>query len=108
LIGWWPKTLFNNTFSYATKIAWAGSVLYPKNEMSPPMGSGHMAAEGANKAAYISHIKLYDQFGGVVDPDESAVKELTDKYDCFRTDGFKYSHGKHYNFYYGGPAGCRN
>jgi Neprosin len=108
LIGWWPKTLFNNTFSYATKIAWAGSVLYPKNETSPPMGSGHMAAEGANKAAYISHIKLYDQFGGVVDPDESAVKELTDKYDCFRTDGFKYSHGKHYNFYYGGPAGCRN
>jgi Neprosin len=78
LIGWWPKTLFNNTFDYATKIAWAAGVFYLKNETSPPMGSGHAACEGANKAAYISNIKIFDQFGQTTDPDAYMVKELTD------------------------------
>ncbi|KAJ3707304.1 hypothetical protein LUZ61_011009 [Rhynchospora tenuis] len=106
LIGWWPKTLFNNTFDSATKIAWLGSVFYPKNETSPPMGSGHFAVEGAHKAAYISHIKIFDEFGQATDP--YIGRGLTDRKDCFTTDGFKYSHHDGFHFYYGGPSGCQN
>ncbi|XP_078163501.1 protein neprosin-like [Carex rostrata] len=108
LIGWWPKSLFNNTFDYATTIAWAGSVMYRKNETSPRMGSGHAACEGANKAAYISNIKVYDKFGQTGDPDETEVREFTDRDDCFTTCGFTFSQGIGYNFYYGGPSGCIN
>ncbi|KAF3320032.1 hypothetical protein FCM35_KLT21733 [Carex littledalei] len=39
LIGWWPKTLFNNTFDHATKFVWAAEIFYPKSETSPAMGS---------------------------------------------------------------------
>ncbi|XP_078169458.1 protein neprosin-like [Carex rostrata] len=106
LIGWWPKTLFNNTFDYATTIVWAGGVLYPKNETSPPMGSGHVGCEGAKKAAYISNIKIFDKYGQPGPPYEE--NEFTDRSDCFTTGGFKYSYGKGYNFFYGGHAGCNN
>ncbi|KAF3331181.1 hypothetical protein FCM35_KLT04535 [Carex littledalei] len=112
LIGWWPKALFNNTFDYATKIMWAAGVHYPKNETSPPMGSGHAATEGANKAAYISHIKVYNHFGYPSNPSsypsDVKVEELTDRYDCFSTDGFQMPQSRHNNFYYGGPPGCKN
>ncbi|KAJ4758835.1 NEP-interacting protein (DUF239) [Rhynchospora pubera] len=106
LIGWWPKTLFDNTFDYATIIAWVGNVFYPSNERSPPMGSGHYAVEGAHKAAYISHIKIFDQNGQAMDP--YIVRDLADRKDCFTTDDFKYSHHVGYHFYYGGPSGCQN
>ncbi|KAJ4799666.1 NEP-interacting protein (DUF239) [Rhynchospora pubera] len=107
LIGWWPKSLFNNSFDHATKIAWAGGVLYPKNETSPPMGSGHAAKEREHKAAYISHIRIFDQFDQLSIPDTSRVREFTDQRDCFTTDGFRYSHDDGYYFYYGGPPGCQ-
>ncbi|KAJ4811278.1 NEP-interacting protein (DUF239) [Rhynchospora pubera] len=96
LIGWWPKTLFNNTFDSATRVMWEGGVLYPKNETSPPMGSSHTACEGEHKAAYISHMEPYK------------VEGLLGRNDCFTIDDFKYSHEHRNHFYYGGPAGCRN
>ncbi|KAJ3707303.1 hypothetical protein LUZ61_011008 [Rhynchospora tenuis] len=106
LIGWWPKTLFNNTFDYATRVMWLGGVFYPRNETSPPMGSSHTACEGEHRAAYISHIKVFDEYGKTMEPDK--VEGVVDRKDCFTIDDFKYS-GEHRNhFYYGGHAGCRN
>ncbi|KAF3339708.1 hypothetical protein FCM35_KLT15479 [Carex littledalei] len=106
LIGWWPKALFNKTFDYATKIIWAGGVMYHQNETSPSMGSGHIGCEGANKAAYISNIKIFNELGQIADP--YVINDITDRYDCFTTSGVKYSSGKAYNFFYGGPAVCNN
>ncbi|KAJ4758836.1 NEP-interacting protein (DUF239) [Rhynchospora pubera] len=106
LIGWWPKSLFNNTFDMATRVIWQGGVLYPKNETSPPMGSSHAACEGEHKAAYISHIKVFDQYGKTMEPYK--VQGVADKKDCFTIDEFKYSREHRNHFYYGGPAGCIN
>ena len=106
MIGWWPKALFNNTFDYATKIVWTGGITYHKNETSPAMGSGHVACEGANKAAYISNIKVFNEFGQIAEPD--VIYDITDRNDCFTTSDFKKSSGKGYNFFYGGPAVCKN
>ncbi|KAJ0964183.1 hypothetical protein J5N97_029305 [Dioscorea zingiberensis] len=62
-VGYWPKSLFTGLAGYASDIHYGGDVSYVKGQHGPPMGSGHFADEGENKAASFTRIQEVDQYG---------------------------------------------
>ncbi|KAJ3696140.1 hypothetical protein LUZ60_001517 [Juncus effusus] len=108
LLGWWPKTLFEDLQYLTTQIEWKGEVSYHSNEKSPPMGSGHYAEQYEGRAAFFKNILAYSSKGERVDPERNSVSVDIDKPVCYdASTWFKNKHSEDgYHFFYGGPSGC--
>jgi hypothetical protein len=57
--------------SSASEISWGGGVYSDSNEASPPMGNGHFAEEGYEKAAYFHDIQIIDESNNMVFPEDN-------------------------------------
>ncbi|KAJ3670669.1 hypothetical protein LUZ60_008095 [Juncus effusus] len=106
LLGWWPKTLFES-LTAAPKVQFNGMVSYILPNESPPMGSGHLAAEGERKAAYFKQITLYDTNGNGYAPSPSDM--VSSKANgCYTVSSLEETKDDGLMFYYGRPSGCHS
>ncbi|KAJ0964245.1 hypothetical protein J5N97_029367 [Dioscorea zingiberensis] len=99
-VGYWPKSLFTGLAGYASDIHYGGVVDYVKGQHGPPMGSGHFADEGENKAASFTRIQEVDQDGNASDHIEAEFKVVQDKRECYTATKFRDN-----SFFFGGPGG---
>nr|CAD1826344.1 unnamed protein product [Ananas comosus var. bracteatus] len=110
LIGYWPKSQFKSLADKATVISWGGMVIYDKNDISPPMGSGHFAGELERKAAYFKNIEIFYSDGKSHDLIDGAQSETAEKEECYTiselVNSSKYGQHDGHLFYFGGPGGC--
>ena len=88
--------------SSASEISWGGGVYSDSNEASPPMGNGHFAEEGYEKAAYFHDIQIIDESNNMVFPEDNLLHFFTDNPKCYSTDTFD---DREHAFLYGGPGG---
>ncbi|XP_059441990.1 protein neprosin-like [Corylus avellana] len=103
-IGYWPNSLFTSLSSSASEISWGGGVYSDSNEASPPMGNGHFAEEGYEKAAYFRDIQIIDESNKMVFPVENLLHFFTDSPKCYSIAAFD-TRQAHHAFLYGGPGG---
>ena len=110
-IGYWPTALFTTLQGPGDHVEWGGQVFTRTDIPSPPMGNGHFAEEGFQKAAYINNLLFLDaEFNGhrqskkelnghhIVRWDQLAHIVSTPK--CYTLAPYG-SNG----FFYGGPGG---
>ncbi|KAF8400301.1 hypothetical protein HHK36_013598 [Tetracentron sinense] len=109
-IGYWPKSLFTNLATSASYVKWGAEVYTPSGEASPPMGSGRLPSQGANKACFFRGLQvIYDT--NLADPREHLLtRRKFDNPDCYSADKVKKFKVLDYYFFFGGPGGtnCGN
>ncbi|KAF8400307.1 hypothetical protein HHK36_013604 [Tetracentron sinense] len=109
-IGYWPKSLFTDLATNASYVKWGAEVYTPSGEASPPMGSGRLPSEGANKACFFNGLQvIYDS--ELTDPSPLLLtRRKIDNPDCYDADEVKHFKVLDYYFFFGGPGGpnCGN
>lgn len=104
MVGYWPKSLFTSLAGHASSIRWGGMAYTSNGEKSPPMGSGHPAAEGYKKASFFDRTKLVvggNQFKDIGEGDVEYYQTLP----CYTVGHFqRMQYGSFFPF--GGPGGC--
>ncbi|OAY74001.1 hypothetical protein ACMD2_21520, partial [Ananas comosus] len=108
-LGYWPKSLFTTLADNASDVEWGGYVRSLKDDINPPMGSGHFSSEGEGKAAYIKNIKVVNSIGDIYTVIEDMVTSYVDRQDCYSVSDFKGSNGSgggdgYGYFLFGGPG----
>ncbi|XP_062217851.1 protein neprosin-like [Phragmites australis] len=107
-IGYWPSSLFSAMKDKAHFCFWGGLVRGPTASTDPPlMGSGHFAAEGFGKAAFVRDIKVVDGSNKFVNPNAGKARPGSSRQQCYTVDGFGVNDGGMHTFY-GGPGHCRD
>ncbi|KAF8400306.1 hypothetical protein HHK36_013603 [Tetracentron sinense] len=109
-IGYWPKSLFTDLATSASYIKWGAEVYSPSGEASPPMGSGRLPSEGANKASFFNGLQVI-YHSALKDPSEGLLtRRKIDNPDCYDADKVKQFGVLDYYFFFGGPGGtnCGN
>ncbi|KAK8589993.1 hypothetical protein V6N12_024379 [Hibiscus sabdariffa] len=105
-IGYWPQKLFFYMYGGANNVVWGGSVFSPRNQPSPPMGSGHFPKDGLqNKSAYFKDTQIWDNIHLIYpQPDRIVLSSSTpDCYEAKLTAGVA---PNPMDFFYGGPGQC--
>ncbi|KAF8400399.1 hypothetical protein HHK36_013697 [Tetracentron sinense] len=109
-IGYWPQSLFTSLATSASYVKWGAEVYSQSGEVSPPMGSGQLPTEGANKACFFRGLQvIYDT--NLADPREDLLtRRKIDNPDCYNADEVKKFKVLDYYFFFGGPGGtnCGN
>ncbi|KAF8364771.1 hypothetical protein HHK36_033252 [Tetracentron sinense] len=109
-IGYWPQSLFTSLATSASYVKWGAEVYSQSGEVSPPMGSGQLPTEGANKACFFRGLQvIYDT--NLADPREDFLtRRKIDNPDCYNADEVKKFKVLDYYFFFGGPGGtnCGN
>lgn len=106
-IGYWPKEIFTTLSDHANWLSFGGVAGYfGSNSKMPPMGSGHLPFEGANKSFIFFKIKNINSNSEWVDLPAKDVSPNSHS-QCHGLGSFietKTSYGN--MFYFGGPGGC--
>lgn len=97
-VGYFPKSLFTSLAQHASHVTIGGVVAFAKGDSSPPMGSGHFAAEGKGKAASIFNPRARIR--------EKTTYQLLPHYDAGNCYTARTTSERIY--YIGGPGGCTN
>ncbi|KAF8400322.1 hypothetical protein HHK36_013619 [Tetracentron sinense] len=109
-IGYWPKSLLTGLATSASHVIWGAEVYSPSREDSPPMGSGLLPSQGANKACFFNGLQvMYDWKSS--DPSPLLLRRRKiDNSDCYDADEVKEFEVLDYYFFFGGPGGsnCGN
>ncbi|RWR72562.1 hypothetical protein CKAN_00079200 [Cinnamomum micranthum f. kanehirae] len=106
-VGYWPSSLFGNTFNHSSLIEWEGEVINTGSSgqhTTTQMGSGHFSSEGFGKSGHFRNILVVDFKNNYRVPD--GVKTYTDKPQCYdlNYNGQKIGKDIGYAFYFGGPG----
>ncbi|XBI22799.1 hypothetical protein VPH35_063774 [Triticum aestivum] len=103
-IGYWPSSLFSHIKDKGIFSYWCGFVQGPTaSSDSPQIGSGHFAAEGYGKAAFMRNIQIADINNKLVTPNRHKDLLGTSDKMKYSIDGYVVdNHGMH--MYYGGPG----
>ncbi|XXG45981.1 hypothetical protein AAC387_Pa02g0926 [Persea americana] len=62
-VGYWPSSLFGNTFNHSSLIEWGGEVINTGSSGQhtiTQMGSGHFSSEGFGKSGHFRNILIVD------------------------------------------------
>ncbi|KAK1272845.1 hypothetical protein QJS04_geneDACA012041 [Acorus gramineus] len=106
-IGYWPKSLFNELKNYADNIYWGGVAHAPSQLAGPPMGSGHFAGEGWDKAACFTEMQYMDKNNNFQTP-RDVIKLYADSPSCYSVaKASDYDDKDGAAFFFGGPEGCQ-
>ncbi|HVO83954.1 MAG TPA: neprosin family prolyl endopeptidase [Syntrophobacteria bacterium] len=102
-IGYYPDTLFKGgaLTSHATEIDYGGEVVGTTS--FPPMGSGHFAIEGWQKAAYQRTIGYWTPLGGSMI--NASLTPSQGWPSCYTAQVVKYGAPWFETLWYGGPGG---
>lgn len=102
-IGYYPDTLFKGgaLASHATEIDYGGEVVGTTS--FPPMGSGHFANEGWQKAAYQRTIGYWTPLGGAMI--NASLTPSQSWPNCYTAEVVKYAAPWFETLWYGGPGG---
>ncbi|XP_077245950.1 protein neprosin-like [Tasmannia lanceolata] len=108
-VGYWPRALFNSTFSeYADILQWGGIVYNAGIKPWPEMGSGHMPSDDQQymKACYIGGMQMLLYRGGAIRIETDTPRRLIQTSpSCYpvKTDGSVPD--ENYAILLGGPGG---
>lgn len=100
-VGYWPKSIFRCLVDHANRVQWGGYAYSTERDPSPPMGNGHLPAEG--NAAAFQDVQFVDNNGQGYDPPSGlgGIFGVGTHAQCYLL-----SEVTNNTFYYGGPGGC--
>jgi len=102
-IGYFPDTLFKGgaLASHATEIDYGGEVV--GTTTFPPMGSGHFASEGWQRAAYQRTVGYWTPLGGAMN--NASLTPSQSWPNCYTAQVVKYASPWFETLWFGGPGG---
>uniref|UniRef100_A0A0E0KN49 Neprosin PEP catalytic domain-containing protein n=1 Tax=Oryza punctata TaxID=4537 RepID=A0A0E0KN49_ORYPU len=105
-VGYWPPSIFTYMNEKAKACYWGGQVHGPTVQLHlPEMGSGHGAASGPGKAAYVRNIKVINKDSQYSIPGTHNTFSGTTRPFCYDAGDIRFNDDGA-RLFYGGPGNC--